>query len=85
MDVPVHVPACVCVCTTLKPKDLQKQGDRRTSMVDGPAKRAMLVTDMDRGRLIHIPATMPAHVLQWPSKVIQHVVCGHGLSQEFQL
>ena len=36
------------------------QGDRLASMVDGPTKRAMLVTDMGRGRSIHVPAEWPA-------------------------
>ena len=39
---------------------LNMQGDRLVSMVDGPTKRAMLTADMDRGRLIHVPAEWPA-------------------------
>ena len=34
----------------------QAQGDCRASMVDGPTKWAMLVTDMRLGRSIHVPA-----------------------------
>ena len=37
-------------------------------MVDGPARKAMLVADMGRGHLIHAPAVMDARTV--PSKLL---------------